>query len=627
MKMTFRAQRNARFTLGRGLLLAAVGSLLSVGSAIAQTETRPKTEDLLPETTVLYVQIENVRDMLEKMTDSNIGRLMADEQISPMISDAYQDGLDLYANVEDAVGLSLEEIQSLPSGELCFALVAPKRQDPAPVFLVDMDPENEAVAKAYERFKEFAEEEAGMLIEEEETEEIVFERVDAQDGPIFMFRRNGTLVGSSNEQVLKDIWERWNDRPVEKIRSLSENRKFVTIMNRCRGTKETPPEMRAFVDPIELAKSATRGNFGVQAALNFLPILGLDGLLGVGGSVLFQEQEFETVFHGHLLLANPRKGVFEMLALKPAEYQPQSWVPYDTVNYMTTSWDVPTMYAELEKIVDAFAGELQFQEAVQTRINDELGIDLQTDVIDQLTGRITYVQWIVEPARVNSVTNIFCLEVADPEKAEEMMGVFVDRIREDAGEDAIEEDDYQGQLYWKQSDASVGDRADRRARRNEERGGPAMEIRVTQPCILLLNDQLIICDSVEAMKRIVDTDRGDEPAMIEDEQFAYITRKMTRMLGTDMPAALFFSRPAESIKMWLEIAKSENTVEMIQEAALDNPILSRLMERGMDNPLPDFEQIRQYFPPQGSFITDDETGYHILAFSIKSEDMPVESDE
>ena len=154
-----------------------------------------------------------------------------------------------------------------------------------------------------------------------------------------------------------------------------------------------------------------------------------------------------------------------------------------------------------------------------------------------------------------------------------------------------------------------------------------MEIRITQPCILLLNDQLIICDSVDAMKRIVDTDRGDEPAMIEDEQFAYITRKMTRMLGTDMPAALFFSRPAESIKMWLEIAKSENTVEMIQEAALDNPILSRLMERGMDNPLPDFEQIRQYFPPQGSFITDDETGYHILAFSIKSEDMPVESDE
>ena len=154
-----------------------------------------------------------------------------------------------------------------------------------------------------------------------------------------------------------------------------------------------------------------------------------------------------------------------------------------------------------------------------------------------------------------------------------------------------------------------------------------MELRATQACILLLNDQLIICDSVEAMKRIVDTDRGDEPAMIEDEQFSYITGKMTRMLGTDMPAALLFSRPAEQIKLWLDIAKSDNSFELMEEAAVDNPVVAGLMRTMEDNPLPDFEQIRQYFPPQGSFITDDETGYHILAFSIRSEDMPEESNQ
>ena len=102
-------------------MLSAFGLVLSTCFASAQTETRPKTEDLLPETTVLYVQIENVRDMLEKITDSNFGRMMEDEQVSPLISEFYQQGLDAYSNVEDAVGLSLEEIRSLPSGELCFA--------------------------------------------------------------------------------------------------------------------------------------------------------------------------------------------------------------------------------------------------------------------------------------------------------------------------------------------------------------------------------------------------------------------------------------------------------------------------------------------------------------------------
>ena len=144
---------------------------------------------------------------------------------------------------------------------------------------------------------------------------------------------------------------------------------------------------------------------------------------------------------------------------------------------------------------------------------------------------------------------------------------------------------------------------------------------------MLLNDQLVICDSVQALERVVDTDRGDELAMADDEMFQMITNKMTRLLGTDMPAALFYSRPAETLKMWMEIAESENTRDMMDEAALDNPFVAGMKRAMDDNPLPDFEEIKGYFPPQGAFITDDETGYHFLAFSLKSEDVPVDSDE
>ncbi len=294
---------------------------------------------------------------------------------------------------------------------------------------------------------------------------------------------------------------------------------------------------------------------------------------------------------------------------------------------MTTSWDVQTMYAELEKIVDAFSSDGSFQENVQSRINDELGIDLKLDVIDQMTGRVTYAQWNVLPARVNSIANIFSLEVSDPAKAEEMIDFFVERIRQDAGDEVMVEDDYKGQVYWKQSDSSVNERMDRRRQWQEERGGISMEVRPTQGCFMLLNDQLVICDSVQALERVVDTDRGDELAMADDEMFQMITNKMTRLLGTDMPAALFYSRPAETLKMWMEIAESENTRDMMDEAALDNPFVAGMKRAMDDNPLPDFEEIKGYFPPQGAFITDDETGYHFLAFSLKSEDVAVDSDE
>ena len=632
MKTLFQTQFNTAVKIQRWLLLSLLFVFLGGPLATAQSELRPKTEDLLPDSTVLYVQFEDIRDMIEKLRVSNFGQMLGDERINPLVDEMYQQGLDAYSNVEDVVGLSMEEIQSLPSGEMCFAMVAPKRQEPAVVFLVDMDPENEAVAKAMERARELAEQQ-GTPVEEEDTEEIVFETMQMDGDPLFMFRKDGTLVGSNNEQVLKDVWERWNERPVDGTRTLAENRKFVTIMNRCRGTKDSPPEMRVFFDPIEFGRATTRGNFAAQAALNFLPILGLDGLLGVGGSLLFEEQDFESVFHGHLLLANPRKGVFEMLALKPADYQPQSWVPYDTVNYMTTSWDVQTMYAELEKIVDAFSSEGNFQENVQSRINDELGIDLKLDVIDQLTGRVTYAQWNVQPARFNSVASIFSLQIEDSSAVEELIDFFIERIREDAGadnEDTITEDEYKGQVYWKQSDSSVNDRMERMQERMQEgRGGPfgGAEMRATQGCFMLLNDQLVICDSVEALKRVVDTDRGDEPAMADDELFNIVTRKMTRLLGTDMPAALFYTRPGESVKLWLEIAQSEDTQDMMSEMAVERPFVARLQQTMDDNPLPSYEEIKQYFPPSGSFITDDETGYHFLAFTVKSEDLPEDSDE
>ena len=65
----------------------------------------------------------------------------------------------------------------------------------------------------------------------------------------------------------------------------------------------------------------------------------------------------------------------------------------------------------------------------------------------------------------------------------------------------------------------------------------------------------------------------------------------------------------------------------MSEMAVERPFVARLQQTMDDNPLPSYEEIKQYFPPSGSFITDDETGYHFLAFTVKSEDVPEGSDE
>ena len=608
-----------------------------VGSANAQEDERPRTEDLLPETTVLFFQIRDFRDLMVKLQESNIGLMLQDERIAPLVAELYQQGLEAYSEIQEEVGLTMEEIESLPSGEICFAVVAPKRKEPEVVLIIDTDPENEAVEKTLERVRNpwqnpaqpakpadgegeggEADDPEGDAVslttedaDDEDSDDDEFEVLKIDGNSVRMFRRNGTIILSTSRKVLADIRNRWDGVPVKKIRPLSQNRKFVTIMNRCRGTREMEPEIRGFVDPIAFAKSATRGNMGAQVAINMLPVLGLDGLLGIGGSVLYQEQEFESVFHGHLLLANPRKGIFEMISLKPDEYQPQPWIPADISTYMTTSWDIPTMFNELEKIVDLATSEGTFRKGLE-QANEEVGIDIEQDVIQLLSGRITYAQWIVQPYRLNSASNIVAIEVNDVEKAEQLLEKLMARIQEE-DQGSVELKTYKGQDYWQLAD----DRADRQRERRQN-SGVEIDLRITQPAVTVIGQHIILCDHTATLKRVIDTDRGETPALVDDEEFHTVAQKMTRLLGSDLPSALIYSRPAETLRMWFEVAKGSNARSLLEDAAADNRYAAGVLHALEDNPLPEFDEIQHYFPPQGSFITDDETGYHILTFNLKA---------
>lgn len=599
-------------------------SLTFAQGAFAQSESRPKSEDLLPESTVVYVQVKNLRDLVEQLNESSVGQMLADEKVAPLAQELYAQAQQAYEQVETTVGLSLDEIKSLPAGEICFAVVAPRRKKPCFLLILDTDEESEAVTKAMDRARELADDN-GLVIDTETTDDdIELEVVGSGEQEVTYFRKNGTIVASTNREVLDDVIERWMDREVEKVRPLSKNRKFVTIMNRCRGTKAMPPEMRFYVDPIKLARSAFRGNIGAQAGLNFLPVLGLDGLLAIGGSAMLNEQEFESVGHMHILLSNPRGGLFEMLALKPGEYEPQSFVPGNVSNYVTTSWDMEKLYVELAKIYNTFAGEGEFESEVQESIADFIGLDFRDEILASFSGRITIMQWVEDGTRFNDMSIGLALEIGDEEKAEVLVETLIDKIKE--REEDLEEEEYEGVVIYRQPNDRAERQRERMRERQRERGREMeLEFRMPQPCMAVVGNHLVVCESIEFMKRMIETDAGTESGLIDDNEFQIVSKKMTRLLGSDMPGALFYSRPDETMKMMINAAKSDGSKKMLERIAGENEgganaeIANGFIKAFQDNPLPDFDDVKQYFRPSGAFVTNDETGYHILGFTLKAD--------
>ena len=88
-----------------------------------------------------------------------------------------------------------------------------------------------------------------------------------------------------------------------------------------------------------------------------LPVLGLDGLAGIGGSMNIDTDQYDSISHMHVLLDNPRSGIIKMIALEPGVSKPESWVPADVAQYMTFHWKIETTLKTLAPMYDSLAGE------------------------------------------------------------------------------------------------------------------------------------------------------------------------------------------------------------------------------------------------------------------------------
>ena len=597
---------------------------------------RPKTEMILPETTVAFVQLPDFQAAVEKMRETGAGKMMADDAVASLVDGLWQEAESAYDDVKEDVGVELSDLTALPDGEITFAVIAPRRSNPEYMIIMDLNEEEGALDRVMERGRE-------MLLQDEEVEGdedslnedgFQIESFKADGKRVHFFRHENTIVASTSVSELDDLIERWMGREVEKTRPLASNRKFVTIMKRCTSPQDLEPEFRFFVDPIAVAKSSTRGNAAARFTINLLPLLGFDSLSAIGGALFLDEEEYESVMHAHVLLTNPRTGIFALLAFRPTEYEPEEFIPQSAVNHMMVSLDAPKAYAELTKIVDSFMSPGDFENVVDKNVNQELGLDLKQDIIDSIDGRITFFQWIEEPAFLNGTRSCIAFRLKDPENFEMLMDKMTERLNDDFGGDdeSIEKRDYRDVTIYAEPRAKVEERNERMKKRlGRRRSGKRraitsepevrMERRVESPQLAIFCDCLVVSlDSNNLMQTMIDTFQGEGDRLVDDHNYARIVDESRRLLSNELPMANFYSDPKRQLKWLLELANTDQTKEVLDSAAENNKYLSGLKQRLEENPLPEFEQLEKYFSQSGGYMSDDDTGLHMLFFTLKSDE-------
>lgn len=602
---------------------------LTLGSLLPAVAARPTAPQLFPYNTVVYLRVDDFPEMKTDFSRTSMGAIRADETVAPLIDRLYSELLTAFPQIEEELGVTLEDILQLPTGEVALSLAVTDTARPMFAFIADVGANTETADKLIERAQFEHISNAGDLVEETigDTDVTIFQNPGADDD-LYIFIKEETVVMCSSELMALHLINAWEGTAEESDRNLSDNRKFTDIMRNSVGADDYQPQISFFADPLTLINATTRDNFQAQAALALLPTLGVDGFKAVGGSLILAPPGFDSVAHFHLALGTPRRGVLNLLTFGSGDMTPESWVPADVADYSTVFWDLAKTYDEVETLVDQVLGAGYFENLVEDNINTPTGWDLRQDVIGQIDGRLTMIGKVIEPIRLNSLSRLISVKLKEPDVFAKFMEENIEKFQV-----PFEKKEYRGSSYYLIStpnrgqpavrEVSFQDPGDRPGQPNSIQDGNRQTFRQNfrqpQPTLAILDGYLVVADSFEIIEAAIDTSAGDGEKLADQSDFQLIVAQIKAQTGEIEPSAISFSRPEHSLKMIYDVVLGDSVQDTITNQASNNQFFRVLNSAFQDHPLPEFSEISKHLAPTGGVLFNRPTGLHYMTFSLKPE--------
>jgi hypothetical protein len=598
-----------------GVATLACVAVLLMHLTTARAE-RAASSLLLPKETLAYIRLAHVPEFAARFRETGFGRMLNDPQMKPLVDKLYGQAVAEVDQFKEKIGLSLTELLEIPQGEIALAMVpAGQGQPPAIVLVVDTAHNKENAKK----FLDLLEKQFTIPNRREDQIEgqkvLVFED-RGNDRPGFaLFERDGTYVVTNNELVVPELLKNWAGREKD---SLNDNPRYAAVMSACRA-KDSEPQFVWYAEPIEIFQAYAVGNFSAQLALATLPALGLDGLKAVGGSMALGVGEFDFIGHAHLLLDNPRAGVIEVLQLAEGDLKPQPWVPANASGYMTLYWDFLASYNQLEKLIDSFQSPGFVADSVKKNISDKLEVDVVNELLPLLAGRVSLVSRMPNKnqglavsgeigegsAQVNlqigrGPDQLLAFELKDLKKAQTLL----DRVLAKPEFADIVKKSWAGHDYY----------TGKQRERFDAEGNPRVPNAV--PCFALAHDCLFVSDQLALMQSVLGA-REEKDSLGAALDYKLMASKILRHSGDGRVGMISFNRPDEGMRYLWDVAVQEQAKGRLAKAAENNKFFSSLDSALREHPLPPFSVIEKYFSPTGAILTNEESGFHYLTFTLK----------
>lgn len=585
MKRTF-----IRGTAGSLALLVGVISALPIATAADAVPT----ERLLPREVSVYVTVSDVTEFKQRWNQSLTGQLAEDESLQPFWADVRKQLDQVSEKLHGEIGVTLNDLLQLPSGEFSFAIMHLPGKPVVPVGFLDFGDSRATVdvllAKWAEAMEEHGAERSETDIEDTRVVTYTLPEMENDDAPapednapksptkLVYFLKDNFIVVSSDELATEAVLARWNGRHT---RTFADNEVYRYVKERTKSDN-AQPLLTWYIDPITLFQriitSGPQANVQSQMVLGFLPMLGLNKLKAFGGTFDMVAGDYDSVSRTMVYVETPAAGVLNVFQFPAVEQAPPRWISDQATTYAGLNWDVSTAYTAIEALVDMFQGPGTLAALIDGLAQQEGGpnLHLKTDLVDQLSGRIHVVAYPpAEPdAEIPAEQFVVAVGLREPDKMRSTLG----RIANADGFPG-ETREFQGEtIYEIPSGAGA------------EVGGPGtVAVAVTQGSLIVAGNVLLIEAAI----------RGDaDRPLAESDDYRHIARHFP-----PKTSIIAFQKQYAQLKTLYELARGGALAAFVPNVDFSK--------------LPEFDQLEKYFRPTGTYVVPDERGVLSVSFSLR----------
>jgi hypothetical protein len=310
--------------------------------------------------------------------------------------------------------------------------------------------------------------------------------------------------------------------------------------------------------------------------------------------------QYDDLSHFHILLENPRSGVLQVPAFEKVDSTPQPFVPLAVESYTAFQWNVRTSFDRVVALVDQFQSKGATDKIVKERLSEPLGIDFPAQVIDNLTGRVTWMVGYDTPAHFRGQQHMVAAELKDKSLGEETLKSVMAKFP-----DKFEERHFGDVTYY--------------ALLPEWLTKMDEEDRPFEPFVALMDGFVFVGGSCQQFERCVAARDGTVDRLVDSDDYARTSEVVGRETTGTTPAMFSMSRYEETMHQWYGLATSERTRELIDENKEGNRFLSAIADALDQHELPPFEVLAPYLAPSGAILYDTDNGYHAIGFTLRNE--------